>query len=335
MNITERLQEQASALHARVVLPEGDDPRVIQAAVTLAQQNIVQPILLGDLAEIQQVADDNNIVLPDTVQLLDPKNSPQQDRFVAEYFDLRKAKGISQTEAKEAIISPLNYAAMMVRLGAADGCVAGAAHATSQVLRAALQIIGMAEGVQIASSVFLMVLPDERDQRSRAITYGDCGMVPDPDAAQLAQIAVASAQTHTQLTGEKPAVAMLSFSTKGSAEHSSVTKVREATALAQQIAPTLLVDGELQFDAAYVAAIGEKKAPDSDVAGRANVFIFPNLDAGNIGYKITERLGGAQAIGPIIQGLAKPMHDLSRGCKAEDIVTLAAICAVQAVKDIV
>jgi len=331
MNIIKRLRKEASQHNARIVLPEGHDPRMIQAAVTLAQQQIVQPILLGNPTEIEQIANEQGIELPDTVQLLQPEDAPQFERFAEEYYALRRSKGISQAEAKTAMTTPLNYGAMMVRLGEAEGCVAGAVHATSQVLRAALQIIGMAEGVKIASSVFLMVLPENNNQPSRAITYGDCGMVPDPDATQLAQIAIASAHTHTQLTGEEPAVAMLSFSTKGSAKHPTVDKVQEATALAQQMAPELLLDGELQFDAAYVAAIGEKKAPDSTVAGQANVFIFPNLDAGNIGYKITERLGGAQAIGPIIQGLAKPMHDLSRGCKADDIVTLAAICAVQTV----
>ncbi|MFQ5882129.1 MAG: phosphate acetyltransferase [Candidatus Methylomirabilales bacterium] len=325
MQVIEGLRTAARAVDATVVFPEGEDWRILQAAAMLTRERIVRPVLLGDPAKIVHAATEAEADLSPSVRMLDPATSERVDDFAHRLYEQRKTKGMSHAEAKERARDPLVFAAMLVCTGEAGGCVAGAAHATREVLQAALQAIGLAEGIRVASSVFLMILPD-----GRPLTFGDCAVVPDPDADQLAAIAVASARTHQRLTGETPVVAMLSFSTKGSAEHDAVKKVREATALARQMVPDLVVDGELQFDAAYVEGAGRQKAPGSAVAGRANVFVFPNLDAGNIAYKITERLGGAQAIGPIIQGLAKPMHDLSRGCKVEDIVTLSAICALQA-----
>jgi len=315
MHIVEQLKRKAATTKARIVLPEGNDVRVQAAARSLV--GVLRPILLCNPSDIAEP-------LPDAVEVVDPANADSAE-FAQAYFELRKHKGMTLAQAQTAVRDPLVFGALMVRLGRAEGCVAGATHATRDVLRAALQIIGMADGFKIASSTFLMILPD-----GRPLTYGDCGMVPNPNAEQLASIAVASANTHRQLTEQTPTVAMLSFSTKGSAAHPDVSKVVEATALAQQMAPDIAIDGELQFDAAFVASVGERKAPASSVAGQANVFIFPTLDAGNIGYKITERLGGAQAIGPIIQGLAQPMHDLSRGCKAEDIMVLSLISAIQA-----
>ena len=312
MSITEQLAQRAATTNAKIVLPEGDDPRVVEAAKILVGMGGIRPILITTAQH-------------DGIETRHPTTDKNFADVADAFYQLRQHKGITPEQANEQTNKALTYAIMLVRMGQADGCVAGAVHATSDVLRGGLQLLGMQDGMSVASSTFLMVLSD-----GRPITYGDCGMVPNPNAEQLANIAVASARTHEQLTGQTPIVAMLSFSTKGSAEHETVTKVREATAIAQQMAPNIAIDGELQFDAAFVPAIGKRKAPDSGVAGNANVFIFPNLDAGNIAYKITERIGGAQALGPLIQGLSKPLHDLSRGCKAEDIVVVSQIAAIQA-----
>ena len=313
MSVIQTLKQTAQADLKTIVLPEGNDPRVVKAAEQLADENLVRPILLNGATDHAGVT------------LIDTTDHDYRAELVELFYQLRQHKGVSLEDAAAAVDAPLTFGALMVRQGLADGCVAGAVHATRDVLRAALQLVGLQEGNNLASSIFLMILPD-----GRAITYGDCGMVPDPTVSQLANIAVTSAKTHTQLTGEEPKVAMLSFSTKGSADSESVQKVRQATEMAQQLAPAMQIDGELQFDAAYVPSVGERKAAGSQVAGYANVFIFPNLDAGNIGYKITERVGGAQAIGPLLQGFAKPIHDLSRGSKTEDIVMAAVIAAVQA-----
>ena len=317
MQIVERLRERAKSKNARIVLPEGDDPRVQAAAVQMADDGLIRPILI--------TANPHALDLPDSITVIHPPAYADFAAVANALFKRRKHKGMTLAQAHELAQAPLTFATLLLHMDLADGCVAGAVHATSDVLRSGLQLIGMRDGLKVASSTFLMILPD-----GRPLTYGDCGMVPLPTAEQLATIAVNSAETHQQLTGEDPIVAMLSFSTLGSAEHPTITKVREATALARKMAPNLRIDGELQFDAAFVDAIGTRKAPNSSVAGRANVFIFPNLDAGNIAYKITERVGNAQALGPLIQGLAKPMHDLSRGCSAADIVLVSTIAAVQA-----
>lgn len=323
--IVDQLRTQAAARRATVVFAEGDDPRVVEAAAMLAHGAIVQPILIGSTTSVQSVARAARVELPKAARIIDPSDLGLRTKLLTTFLQHPAFASMSEAEALDRLRDPIVLSALLVRCGEADGCVAGAVRPTREVIQIAIRIIGLAAGVRVVSSAFLMVLAD-----GRALTFADCAVVPEPDADQLADIAVMSARTHQQLTGQLPVVAMLSFSTYGSAEHTAVTKVREATGLARLKAPDLIIDGEMQFDAAWVEEIGKRKAPGSPVPGRANVFIFPNLDAGNIAYKITERLAHAEAIGPLLQGLSQPIHDLSRGCKAGDIVNVAAACALQA-----
>ena len=313
MHIINQIRTNAKLNKKRIVLPRSSDSRVIRAAKFLQQETLCEVVL---------VKNDNTPPMIDFAEMIDPLQSPKLESYATSFYEKRKHKGITPEQAIEIIQNPLFFAASMVAERDADGCVAGSVSTTRDVLTAAIQVIGLKPSSNIVSSVFLMSFKNEK-----VLTYGDCAVVPYPTSAQLASIAINSSESHFRLTGEKPKTAMLSFSTKGSANHESVQLIQEALEFAKSKNPTLIIDGELQFDAAFVDSIGKRKAPDSKVAGNANVFIFPNLDAGNIGYKITERLAGATATGPIIQGLARPMMDLSRGCSWKDIVNTACVAA--------
>lgn len=325
MDLIQRIRDKAAKNRKRIVLPESHDLRTLKAADYLDKHKLCQVVLIGDESNISNEMSRNGLSL-DSIEIQHSENSANFTKYAEFYFEKRKAKGVSESQAHKIITNELYFAASMVANGDADGCVAGAVNTTGDVLKSAFQVIGMRKGSSVVSSIFLMTLKD-----GRTLTYGDCAVVPYPDSDQLASIANDSASTHFQLTGEVPKVAMLSFSTKGSAVHQNVDLVRNALEIVTRKHPDLQIDGELQFDAAFVPEIGIKKAPGSQVAGNANVFIFPNLDAGNIAYKITERLAGATATGPIIQGLNQPMNDLSRGCSWEDIVNTVCVTCLQSI----
>jgi len=323
IKLLEEIKEKAAKRKKTIVLPESHDERVLRAAEVLMRDNIVKVITVGGENKIREEASKLGVDLQG-VRIVDPNKSEFTSDFVNIFYNLRKHKGISIEEARKTILSDLFFGAMMVKEKMADGSVAGSTASTGDVLRAAIQCVGMPEGISIVSSFFLMIFPE------RTFSFADCAVVPDPDSEQLADIAISTADNHKKLTGEEVYVAMLSFSTKGSAVHELIDKVLDATEIVKRKRPELNIDGELQFDAAIIDSIGRKKAPGSNVAGRANVLIFPDLNAANIGYKIAQRLGGAEAVGPIVQGLKKPLFDLSRGCSVDDIVNTASIAALMA-----
>ena len=313
----------SKAAAPRIVLSEGEDVRVAQAAARAQADGLAEVIIVGDASKIAALEVDGL----DRVEIADPATSERLEDYSAAYHELRKHKGVDAAAARKAMQSPLGFAVMMVRQGDADGTIGGAVATTGETVRTALQIVGMAPDSKIVSSFFLMLLAAPYH---RPVVFADCGLVIEPNAAELAEIAIASSTSFTALTGQTPRAAMLSFSTKGSAKAPSIDRTTEALEMVRAKAPSLAIDGELQFDAAFVPDVAARKAPGSPIEGAANVFIFPNLDAGNIGYKIAQRLGGATALGPILQGLAKPANDLSRGCSADDVYQMIAVTGAQA-----
>lgn len=331
MHLVDQIKGKARGNLQTVVLPEGYDDRMVEAAAAIVGDGLAQVVLLGNVAALQKKAAELGVTL-EGVTLIDPKSSELLDGYADELVELRKKKGLTREQALDLLTAEDNlyFGCMMVRKGDAGGAVAGAFNTTGDVLRAAFQVIGTAPGMKTVSSVFLMVTKNPEFGENGVLCFADCAVNPNPDAQALAEIAVSTAASCKSFLGVDARVGMLSFSTKGSAQHEDCDKVLKALEIAKELAPELAIDGELQADAALLPKVGAKKAPGSSVAGKANTLIFPDLDAGNIGYKLVERVAGAEAVGPIVQGLAKPVNDLSRGCSVDDIVSVAAITAVQA-----
>lgn len=327
MEFIESIIARAKQTKKTIVLPESDDIRTIQAAAEILRQNIADLILVGDEEQIRNLAGGLDL---SQARIVNPRTSPKRGEYVNAFYELRKAKGVTEEQAEQIMLDNVFWAVMMVKKGEADGMVSGAAHSTADTVRPALQVIKTAPGVKIASSFFVMTVPNCSYGSEGTFVFADCGLNRNPTADELSEIAIASAKSFKNLVQAEPKIAMLSFSTYGSGKDPLVDKVVEATKLAKQKAPELVLDGELQADAALVESIGQSKAKGSNVAGQANVLVFPDLNSGNIAYKLTERLAKATAFGPILQGIARPVNDLSRGCSAKDIVGVVAITAVQA-----
>lgn len=331
MDLINEIIARAKANKQRIVLPEGTEERTIKAADQLLADGVAEIILIGNPTEIKNLAEKFNLSHIDKAHIVDPKNNAKKQVYADLLFELRKAKGMTPEQAVTLAEDPLYLACLMIKNGDADGEIAGAQNTTGNVLRPALQIIKTAPGISVVSGAFMMFVENNQYVPNGVLVFADCAVTPNPTAPQLAEIAIASAHTARALVGEEPRVAMLSFSTKGSAKDPMVDKVVEATALAKKLDPTVEIDGELQADAALVPSVGNSKAPGSSVAGKANVLVFPTLEVGNISYKLVQRLAGAEAVGPVLQGMAAPVNDLSRGCSVDDIYKMVAVTANQAI----
>jgi phosphate acetyltransferase len=333
MNFLERIISRAQTDKRRIVLPEGSEERTLVAANSAIEHKIADIVLIGDPDRILKEASERGYRFIEQAEIVDPVSNPKKESYIQLMLEIRKEKGLTYDQAKELVEDPLYLGAIMIKAGDADGEVAGAINATSDVLRPAFQFIKTSPGIGIVSGAFVMVLKDNEFGENGVMIFADCAVNPDPTAEQLAQIALSSAHTARSIAGIEPKIAMLSFSTKGSATHETVDKVIKATNIAKESTPGLQIDGELQADAAIIPAIGHKKSPGSEIAGRANVLVFPDLTSGNIAYKLVQRMAHADAIGPILQGMAAPVNDLSRGCSADDIFGLIAITVCQAQKN--
>ena len=329
MDLMKKIWEDAKNDVKTIVLPEGEEERTLTASEEIKKQGLANVVLVGGLEKIQNKAKQLGLNL-DGIEIVDPEISEKTEKYVQEFYELRKNKGMTIEKANKIVRDPLYFGTMMVKCNDADGMVSGAIHTTGDLLRPGLQIVKTAPKVSVVSSFFIMLVPDCEYGEDGMLIFSDCAVNPSPTAEQLASIAIATAETARNLCKIEPKVAMLSFSSMGSADHELVEKVRRATEIAKELRPDLDIDGELQLDAAIVEKVAKQKAPNSKVAGKANVLIFPDLQSGNIGYKLVQRFAKAEAIGPVCQGFAKPINDLSRGCSAEDIVSVVALTAVQA-----
>ena len=329
MSFIEQIKQRAKQEIKTIVLPEATDTRILEAAQIIKEEGYAKVILIGNEEDVRKLANEKNIDLGET-EIIDPLKSDKTERYAKELYELRKAKGMTEKQANQLVLEPVYYGMMMVKLDEADGLVSGAAHSTSDTLRPALQILKTAPGTKLVSAFFVMVVPDCKYGENGTFIFADSGLNEEPDSEKLSEIAISSSKSFEQLVGKEAKVAMLSYSTYGSAHSASTEKVIEATKLVKEKEPNLLVDGELQLDAAIVPEVAEFKAKGSPLKGEANVLVFPDLGAGNIGYKLVQRLAKAEAYGPLCQGIAKPVNDLSRGCSSEDVAGVVAITAVQA-----